>query len=137
VKHHLDNSGKGGVVNTLVGAGIGGAAFYAATFAAQKIAFLQSRWWATPLALLVLGHVMKRWSPATGQAVVGAAGALLAFSYYVQKNPPVVQGGAPAGSLYSGAGALQATPMNRMITARSAPGRVARGVYSEAGNLVT
>jgi hypothetical protein len=98
---------------SLVALGVGGASFFAATKAAQNISFLQSKWWATPVALAVLGHAAKGFSSAGGTAAVGAAGALFAFSYYVNTqsnaNPPGAQppAQAPAQGLRAGdAGAL-------------------------------
>src|ERR1700682_3316588 len=77
-----------GVMGSLVGAGVGGAAYFAAAKLGPKVTFFQGRWWAMPSALIVLGHIGKRWSPDSGQAGVGAGGALLAFSYYGTKSGP-------------------------------------------------
>lgn len=100
LKRIADSAGGKGIVPTLVGTGVGAAAFYGATYASQHVQFLQSRWWATPTALVLLGHVAKRWSMPTGQAAVGAGGALLGFSYYVQSqanaNPQTAPAPAPA-----------------------------------------
>ena len=138
-----------GVWGTLVGAGVGGAAYFVAAKAAPKIPVLQGRWWATPTALLLLGHLTKRYSQETGQAVVGAAGALMAFSYYLQAAAaPAATTTAPASGLFQGeagaygsvgpgdAGALQLGPGNTSAgyTMFSRSGRIAR---SEAGALIT
>jgi hypothetical protein len=72
--------------SSAVALGVGGASFYAATKAAQSISFLQSKWYATPLALGIVGHLAKSFSSTGGTAAVGAAGALFAFSYYVNKQ---------------------------------------------------
>jgi hypothetical protein len=92
------------VTSTLVGAGVGGAAYFAAMKAGQSLSFLQGRWWATPAALLIAGHLVKRWSEPTGQATVGAAGALLAMSYYVQSGSQLnaAHGAGDAGRLGPG-----------------------------------
>lgn len=113
-----------GVMGTLVGAGVGGASYFAAAKLAPKVSFLASRWWATPTALLVAGHLVKRYSQETGQAVVGASGALLAFSYYVQSATPVTTTtttrAAPASGLGVGVGEA---------------GYVVRGGWGAAGAL--
>jgi hypothetical protein len=75
-----------GAMGSLVGLGVGGAAYYATAKVGPSVPFLAQRWYAAPLALALVGHIAKRWSPESGQAVVGAAGALFAFSYYVNKN---------------------------------------------------
>jgi hypothetical protein len=83
-KRMAEHAGKGTIVGTMVGTGIGAASFYGATKLAEKVTWFQGRWWAAPAALVIAGHVAKRWSNPTGQAAVGAGGALLAMSYYVQ-----------------------------------------------------
>ncbi len=75
-----------GAMGSLVGMGVGAAAYYGTAKVGPAVPFLASRWYAAPLALALVGHVAKRWSPESGQAVVGAAGALFAFSYYVNKS---------------------------------------------------
>jgi hypothetical protein len=137
-----------GVMGSVVGLGVGGASYFVAAKVGPKISFLQGRWWALPTALAVAGHVTKRWSPETGQAVVGAAGALMAFSYYVNASAapsastaaakglnPGEAGRIPDGA-YGSAGALQMGP------GRSSAGYT--GAYtnspyrrSDAGALVT
>lgn len=131
---------KGGrVVGTLVQGGVGGAAYFVAAKLGPKVQFFQDRWWALPTTMLVAGHVLKRWSGESGAAVCGAAGAMMAQSYYVQAGQPAA---APAASgIFQGeagaygyvgpgdAGALvQRPPTYRM------GGRYAR---SEAGALIT
>jgi hypothetical protein len=138
-----------GVVGTLVQAGVGGAAYFAASKLAPKVQFLQGRWWATPSSLILAGHLIKRWSPESGAAVVGMGGALFAMGYYMRA--PAAKGaagylGVPTGEAgYLGAspgsaGALMtagATPRGS-IRSYGAGGRPsAYGVRSEAGALMT
>lgn len=73
-----------GVMGSLVGTGVGAAAYFATAKLAPKVTFLQGRWWATPTAMIVAGHILKRYSQESGQAVVGAGGAMLAMSYSMQ-----------------------------------------------------
>lgn len=111
-----------GVMGTLVGAGVGGASYFATAKLAPKVPFLVGRWWAAPTALLILGHLAKRYSQETGQAVVGAAGSLMAFSYYVNAQTP-----APAAQPAAASGIA---PMQT-----GEAGAVARGGYGIAGAL--
>lgn len=138
-----------------VALGLGGAAFFAATKAAQNISFLQSKWYATPVALALVGHAGKSISKTGGTAVVGAAGALFAFSYYVnqqpQANPPnqaPAQGlgrAGDAGALVQGsqfpvgageAGALQrGNPTGRAAMQQFRGNYAGRGAPSAYGNM--
>lgn len=134
-----------GVMGSVVGLGVGGASYFVAAKVGPKISFLQGRWWALPTALAVAGHVTKRWSPETGQAVVGAAGALMAFSYYVNASQPSA---APAKGLnpgeagripdgaYASAGALQMGP-GRNSSGYTGPYTNSPYRRSDAGALVT
>jgi len=74
------------IAGTLVQGGVGGAAYFIAAKAGPKVHVFQSRWWALPGAMLMSGHVLKRWAPESGSAVCGAAGAMMAMSYYVQAS---------------------------------------------------
>jgi hypothetical protein len=128
-----------GVMGTLVGAGVGGAAYFATAKLAPKVSFLQGRWWATPTALLVVGHLAKRYSQETGQAVVGAAGALFAFSYYVQSagtgTTPATTTTTPASGIMQGnAGYADTAGALMMGPGRSSAGYTRR---SMAGALIT
>jgi hypothetical protein len=126
-----------GVMGTVVQGGVGGASYFIASKIAPKVSFLQTRWWALPTTMLVAGHLTKRWSPESGAAVCGAAGALMAMSYYMNASVPaqnqpakgVFQGEAGAyGSVGPGdAGALQLSqgPASRYVR------------RSEAGALIT
>lgn len=112
-----------GVMGTLVGAGVGAASYFATAKLAPKVPFLVGRWWATPTALLLAGHLVKRYSQETGQAVVGAAGSLMAFSYYVQASTP-----APAP-------AATTTPASGLSVGVGEAGYVPRGGWGAAGAL--
>lgn len=130
-----------GVTGSLVGAGVGAASYFVAAKVGPKIPVLQGRWWALPSALLVAGHLTKRYSQETGQAVVGAAGALLAFSYFVQAqttaNPSATTAPAAAKG-FSDAGALTMPTYAPSLPASRYRGRAGAGsAYSEAGALVT
>ncbi len=134
-----------GVMGTLVGAGVGGASYFVTAKLAPKVAFLQGRWWAAPTALLVAGHLTKRYSVETGQAVVGAAGALMAFSYYVQSSAAPATPAA-AGIFQGDAGAMQVGPGDAGAL-QLGPGNTSAGyamysrgntrVRGEAGALIT
>ena len=124
----LHHAGKNTITGTIVGAGVGAAAFFVATKAAQSLSFLQGKWWAAPVALLVAGHIAKRWSNPAGQAVVGAAGALLAFSYYVQSQTSNTQPTTQPASGFGSAGALQRVPqLTRYASGFGSAGNLARG----------
>jgi hypothetical protein len=91
------------IMGTVVQGGVGGAAYFVAAKAGPKVAFFQTRWWALPSAMLLGGHVIKRWGPEAGSAVCGAAGAMLAMSYYVQASGTATQPGtAPASGVFQG-----------------------------------
>lgn len=146
------------VMGSIVGMGVGGAAYYGAAKLGPSVPALASRWYAMPLALALVGHVAKRWSPESGQAVVGAAGALFAFSYYVNKSgtqtvtpaaTTSTSSGLGAGRNYGDAGyystqALQSGAggppsqgtAGALMRGRRAAGALVRG-RSEAGLLVT
>jgi hypothetical protein len=146
----IKKEGKG-IGSSAMALGVGGASFYAATKAAQNISFLQSRWYATPIALAVVGHVAKRWSAPAGTAAIGAAGALFAFSYFVNQQPsmnppanPPAQGlrAGDAGALVMGpgeAGALQGVGRQMRQFRGGYAGRNAPSRYhgSMAGMLVS
>jgi hypothetical protein len=129
-----------GVMGTLVQTGVGGAAYFATAKVAPKISFLQGRWWATPAALALVGHLVKRWSPESGSAVCGSAGTLFAMSYYMNAaTAPAVApakglgylGPGEAGSTYGQAGTAGALQLG--------PGRNSRNYVraGEAGALIT
>src|ERR1700687_3905234 len=121
-----------GVMGSLVGAGVGGAAYFAAAKLGPKVTFFQGRWWAMPSALIVLGHIGKRWSPESGQAVVGAGGALLAFSYYVTKSGTTTT--TPAATPAKGAG-YYSTPYLQSSAGAVNQGEAGRN-YGDAGALM-
>lgn len=122
---------------SLVAAGVGGATFFATAKAAENISFLQSRWWAGPAAAIAAGHLLKGVSKTAGTAAVGAGGALIAFSYYVNKSQAQPQQ-APAQGLRAGdAGALVAGPGEAgALVGRGARGSMTsfRGGYAGRGS---
>jgi hypothetical protein len=128
-----------GVMGTLVQGGVGGAAYFVAAKVGPKVTFLQSRWWALPTAMLVTGHLVKRWSPESGAAVVGAAGAMMAMSYYVNASGPTANP-APATGVFQGeAGAYGSVGPGDAGALMLGPGRTSAGYTrrSEAGALIT
>jgi hypothetical protein len=136
------------IMGTAVQGGVGGAAYFIAAKAGPKVQFFQSRWWALPSAMLLAGHVVKRWGPEAGSAVCGAAGAMMAMSYYVQQSTPQVQPGAAPAAGYGGYGTAgaygplgpgEAGALMGRAGALALPGN-ATSAYrrrSEAGALVT
>jgi hypothetical protein len=153
---------KEGIGAALVALGVGGATYFAAAKGAQSITALQGKWWYTPLAVGAIGAgvAIKTKYKSSGIAILGAAGALGAFSYYVQSQSnqpaptPPAQGmrAGDAGELVNpgeagalmqgrgGAGAMVRAPGMRQFTnayaTRGAPSAYRQGA-SEAGMLVS
>jgi len=75
---------KGSAVQAVVGA-VGYAGHY---FGAQKIEFIANKYWAGPVALAVVGHIVKKKRPGKGygDALLGAAGYAMAQGYNANRQ---------------------------------------------------
>lgn len=128
-----------GVMGTVVQGGVGGAAYFVGAKAGANIKMLQGRWWAMPTALLVGGHLVKRWSPESGAAVCGAAGALMAMSYWVNQPGSLGPPANPASGVFQGEagayGGIQPGDAGALMLGSGPASRYTR--RSEAGALIT
>jgi hypothetical protein len=72
-------SAKGSLIPAVVGA-IGYGAHYVGS---QKIEFVRDKYWAGPVAMAVVGHIVKKKRPGKGygEALLGAAGYAFAQAY--------------------------------------------------------
>ena len=84
---------KGSAIQAVVGgiAGMGMGAIY------PKVKFLQENWYAGPVVLGVVGHMVRRKKPGRGygEAILGAAGYAMAMGYSMQQQAKQ-QSSAPA-----------------------------------------
>lgn len=76
-----------GVGGSAIQGGVGAATFYAHRMIASKVAFVQKHPLVAPLAILVLGHVLKKNAKMApvGSALCGAAGYAGAQTFELQK----------------------------------------------------
>lgn len=74
---------KGSAVEGVVGV----VGYFAHKTASEKIEFVRGKWWAGPVAMGVLGHVLKKKAKTAqvGTALLGAAGYAGAFGYSLSK----------------------------------------------------
>ncbi len=77
----------------------GGGGTYAANAIVGRVAALQGKPYAAPIGMVVLGHLLKRVSPAAGYALIGAGSAIGMINKMSGAGP------APAGDV-PGAGAV-------------------------------
>lgn len=76
-----------GIKGTAIDGVTGVAAYFAHSFASEKIDFVAKHWYAGPVGLAIIGHVLKR-KPRTmgiGASLLGAAGYAGAFGYKLNK----------------------------------------------------
>lgn len=79
----------GGIRGTAIEAGAGALSYYGAMALSQRVTFFQ-RWYATPLALAVVGYLLKK-KPrlaGVGAAICGVAGYQAAMGYSVARQAP-------------------------------------------------
>jgi hypothetical protein len=97
MKNLLRGAGKGLPQSGLQG-GAGVAAFYIHRMLTSKVAFLQNNPLAMPLALIGIGHILKKSGKLgpTGAALIGAGGYAGAQVFEVRKSMQTQQAAAPA-----------------------------------------
>lgn len=100
-RHHAGRALSGSKGSLLsVGAGAGTGAL--ANTAIASVPFLQSAWWAFPVALAAVGHFLKRKNPTIGGALLGVSG-FLGYSSWVQhRGVPQAKGFLDAGFIDAG-----------------------------------
>lgn len=76
----------------------GGVAFFAAEFAVQHVDALKSAWWATPVAMGVGGHFLRRKYPTMGGGLLGAAGYALAQNWRQKQMQDALAAQQPGGA---------------------------------------
>ena len=99
-----------------VGAAVG---VYAGNIAQKNIGLLNQYWWATPAALFLAGHAVRKKNVALGYGLVGTAGALIG-QHFAQGG--TLGGGAAATAKGYDAGILLDPSDVRMLSASTAQG---------------
>lgn len=121
----------GGAKGSAIEGGIGVVSYFAHRTASEKLGFVGSKWWAGPVAIAVLGHVMKKKAKTAniGTALLGAAGYAGAMGYSLTKAGETTKGLQSPGEV----GALQGQGLYLPDTgpADSAPGTSAYSAYDE------
>ncbi len=136
VRHHGGRALAGGK-GSLVTVGAGAATGALSQYAVGAVPFLSSAWWAMPVALVLVGHFLKRKNPAIGGALLGIGG-YWGYNSFMTRSSAKGLGEGDAGAFVD-AGRLNydqgvrtdASPQLDM--AGSAAGFSA---YSDAGELV-
>lgn len=77
----------GGAKGSAVEGVVGVVGYFAHKTASEKIDFVRDKWWSGPVAMGVLGHVLKKKAKTAqvGTALLGAAGYAGAFGYSLSK----------------------------------------------------
>lgn len=77
----------GGAKGSAVEGVVGVVGYFAHKTASEKIDFVRDKWWSGPVAMGVLGHVLKKKAKTAqvGTALLGAAGYAGAFGYSLNK----------------------------------------------------
>lgn len=104
--YHAAKRAGAGARGSAMTAGAGAAAFFAAEFANQHVKMLSSHYLATPAALAVGGHFLKRKYPTLGAGMLGAAGWSAAANYRIYQAQTALAAGAK-GLQWNDAAALE------------------------------
>lgn len=89
-RHHAGKALAGGK-GTLLGVGAGAATGALSAYAISAVPFLSTTWWATPTALALVGHFIKRKNPVIGGALLGVAG-YWGYNAFMTRNGATAKG---------------------------------------------